>query len=197
MEREMKKILNVILIIICSLSIYSCRNSREVKVIKEEVFDFDLTTAAKMIEDKERLIVEVSLKKRVTPTEFEEIKNTFTEEFGEHAENILSIFFGSGVQSEVKTDMYIEQNTFYPTAFHKGIDIKSASIHNIYYEYEAFNTSYLEITEKYRGEDKMMEEWERTYIFRKDEEGQWGLYTFSGTMNFAGEGFNAKYLEFK
>jgi len=96
-----------------------------------------------------------------------------------------------------ESDMYVNQNTLYPTVFHKGITITNVVIYKSYYENEFFNQTSLSIKEEYVGDDEKLKDWNREYIFTLNKNGEWVLYGFSGKMDLSGEDYSMNYLELK
>ncbi len=85
----MKHSLLFVFFVITSFSLFACNSSEQIKPIKEETIDFDLVAATEMAETKEKLIVDLSLKEKITQTEFQQIEKTFSEHFGQHVSAIL------------------------------------------------------------------------------------------------------------
>lgn len=72
----------------------ACNSSEKLKpIIKEESIDFDIKTAIQMVEKKEKIIIDLALREKVSITEYEELEKSFNEEFGDYANDILSMFF--------------------------------------------------------------------------------------------------------
>lgn len=185
------------LLIIVFLFLSACQSSEQLKPIKEETIDFDINTAIEMVEKKEKMIIDLALREKVSKLEYKELEKSFTEEFGGHAKEILSILFIHNMDSDPESDMYVQQNTLYPTLFHKGISITNAVVYKSYYENEFFNQTRLSIEEEYVGDDEKLKDWKREYIFTPNKNGEWELNGFSGVMNFLGEDYNMNYLELK
>ncbi|WP_136605573.1 hypothetical protein [Paenibacillus dokdonensis] len=185
----------VLIMIILFLS--ACQSSEQLKPIKEETIDFDINTAIEMVEKKEKMIIDLALREKVSKLEYGELEKSFTEEFGDHVKDILSILFINNMDSDPESDMYVQQNTLYPTVFHKGISITNAVIYKSYFENEFFNQTRLSIKEEYVGDDEKLKDWKREYIFTPNKNGKWELNGFSGVMNFSGEDYNMNYLELK
>lgn len=185
------------LLIMVILFLSACQSSEQLKPIKEETIDFDINTAIEMVEKKEKMIIDLALREKVSKLEFKELEKSFTEEFGDHAKDILSILFIHNMDSDPESDMYVQQNTLYPTVFHKGITITNAVIYKSYFENEFFNQTRLSIKEEYVDDDEKLKDWNREYIFTPNKNGEWELNGFSGVMNFLGEDYNMNYLELK
>ncbi|WP_098743563.1 hypothetical protein [Paenibacillus sp. EZ-K15] len=185
------------LLIMVIFLLSACQSSEQLKPIKEETIDFDLNTAIEMVEKKEKMIIDLALRDKVSKLEYKELEKSFTEEFGDHAKGILSILFINNMDSDPESDMYVHQNTLYPTVFHKGITITNAVIYKSYFENEFFNQTRLSIKEEYVGDDENLKDWKREYIFTPNKNGEWELNGFSGVMNFLGEDYNMNYLELK
>jgi len=179
------------------LFLSACQSSEQIKPIKEETIDFDINTAIEMVEKKEKMIIDLALREKVSQLEYKELEKSFTEEFGDRANEILTLSFVHNMDSEPESDMYVQQNTLYPTVFHKGIAITNAVIYKSYFENEFFNQTRLSIKEEYAGDDKKLKDWKREYIFTPNKNGEWELDGFSGVMNFLGEDYNMNYLELK
>jgi len=189
------------LLIMVVFILSACHSSKQLMPIKEERIDFDIKTAIEMVEKKEKIIIDLALREKVSIMDYEELEKTFTEEFGNYAKEILSMFFvntmDSKPESESESGMYRIQDTFYPTVFHKGINVTNAVIDKSYYENEFFNQTRLSIKEEYVGDDEKLKDWKREYIFTPNEDGEWEIHGFSGVMNFLGEEYKMNYLEFK
>ncbi|MGC6588447.1 hypothetical protein ACPV3A_26325 [Paenibacillus sp. Dod16] len=185
------------LLILVILFLSACQSSEQLKPTKEETIDFDLNTAIEMVEKKEKMIIDLALREKVSKLEYKEFEKSFTEEFGVHAKDILSILFIHDMDSDPESDMYVQQDTLYPTLFHEGITITNAVVYKSYFENEFFNQTRLSIEEKYVGDDEKLKDWKREYIFTPNKNGEWELNGFSGVMNFLGEDYNMNYLELK
>ncbi len=185
------------LLIMVILFLSACQSSEQLKPIKEETIDFDINTAIEMVERKEKMIIDLALREKVSELEYKELEKSFTEEFGDHAKDILSILFINNMDSDPESDKYVQQNTLYPTVFHKGITITNAVIYKSYFENEFFNQTRLSIKEEYVGDDEKLKDWKREYMFTPNKNGEWELNGFSGEMNFLGEDYNMNYLELK
>lgn len=189
--------LYLFLFIMVILILSACQSPEHVKSIKEEIIDFDINIAIEMVEKKEKMIIDLALREKVSNLEYKELEKSFTEEFGVYAKDILTILFNNNMDSDSESDMYVQQNTLYPTVFHKGITITNAVIYKSYYENEFFNQTRLSIKEEYVGNDEKLKDWKREYIFTPNQNGEWELNGFSGVMNFLGEDYNMNYLELK
>lgn len=177
------------------LLLSACQSSEQMKPIKEETIEFDLNTAIEMVKRKEKMIIDLALREKVSKQEYQELEKSFTEEFGDHSKDILSMLFTHNMDSDPESDRYIQQNTLYPTIFHTGVTITSAVIYKNYFENEFFNETRLSIKEEYVGDDEKLKDWNREYIFTPNQNGEWELYAFSGVMNFLGEDYHMNYLE--
>lgn len=193
---KLRKFYTFILIVFVVV-LSACQPSDQLKPIKEETIDFDLNTASDMVEKKEKLILDLALREKVSIMEYEALEKSFAEEFGNQAKAILSILFINNMDSGPEADMYVQQNTLYPTVFHEGITITNAVVYKSYYENEFFNQTILSIKEEYVGDDKKLKDWQREYIFSLNENEEWELTGFSGKVNFLGEEYNMNYLKIK
>ncbi len=194
----MMKRLHAVLLIAALFVFPACTASEQVKPIKEETTDFDIHSAAKMVEEREKIIIEFALKEKLSKTEFGELEKSLTEKFGDHrSKEILSMFFDFGAADSAESGVYFVQDTLYPTVFHKGIKITDAAVYKSYFENDVFNQTRLTIREAYVGDDEKLKDWNREYIFIQNKDGEWEMDGFSGVMNFAGEGWNMNDLELK
>ncbi|SYX83934.1 hypothetical protein [Paenibacillus alvei] len=184
------------LLSIVILFISACQTSGQIQPIKEETIDFDMKTAIEMVEKKEKMIIDVALREKVSKLEYKELEKSFTEEFRNNADIILSILFTHNMDADPESDIYVQQNTLYPTVFHKGITITNAVINKSYFVNDQTQTR-LSIKEDYNGDDEKLKGWEREYIFTLNENGEWRFNGFSGEVNFLGEDYNMNYLELK
>lgn len=189
--------LSLLLTIMIVMLLSACQSSDQIKPIKEETIDFDMNTATAMVQKKEQMIMDTASKEKVSKAEYQQLEKSFTEEFGDHARDILSILFTHNMDAGPDDDIYVTQNMFYPTVFHKGVTITSAVVYKSYFENEFFNQTRLTIKEEYAGDDAKLKGWAREYIFTPGTDGEWELNGFSGTMNFGGEEYSMNYLELK
>jgi uncharacterized protein YcfL len=192
----MRRFYLVLFIMVISF-LSACQSSEQLKPMKEETINFDINTAIEMVEKKEKLIIDLALREKVSKLEYKELEKSFAKEFGVHAKDILSILFINNMDSDPESNMYVQQNTLYPTVFHKGITISNAVIYKSYFENEFFNQTRLSIKEEYVGDDEKLKDWKREYIFTPNKNGEWELNGFSGVMNYLGEDYNMNYLELK
>lgn len=191
----MLKNIYTLTLIIALILLSACQSAEQIKPIKEETVPFDISTATEMIKKKEKMIIELAMKDKVSKEEYAELEVSFTEEFGDHARSILEMLFINSADPEPPSDTPIYPNSFYPTLFHEGISLTAASVYNSYYENEFLNQTRLTIKEEYVGEDEKLKDWNREYIFDLNEHGEWKLKGFSGVMNFSGEEFSMHYLK--
>ena len=80
----------------------------------------------------------------------------------------------------------------YPTVYHKGIEVTEAVIRTTTYkkEYSYLDTEQLIVTQSYTGEEPMLKDFERRYIFERDENGEWILEVCSGVIVYSfGDGY--------
>lgn len=185
------------LFIMALLLLTACQSSQQLKPITEETVDFDLNAAMEMVKPKEKMIVDLALKEKVSKQEYREIEPFFTEQFGSRAKDILAMLFINDMDADPDADIYINKNNLYPTVYHEGIEITKAVVYKSEFENEFFNQITLSIKEEYIGNDTQLKGWNREYIFAPNEYDEWELSGFSGTMNFLGEEYSMNYLELK
>lgn len=51
----------------------ACKSSEQLKPIKEESIDFDIQTAIQMVEQKEKIIIDLALREKVSIMDYEEL----------------------------------------------------------------------------------------------------------------------------
>ncbi|MRX73907.1 hypothetical protein GJU40_17365 [Bacillus lacus] len=193
----MKKLLLFTVMMIAAGLLSSCNNSEKMVPIEEETLHYDRNRAAEIIKEKEELILQLAMKKTISGLEYREFEKAFSEEFGQHAQLFLKMFVSENSENSRAHDVLPIEETFYPTLFHKEIALTDAVVHSSYYEDEFLHSTYLSIKQAYTGDDDMLENWEREYIFSQNEAGEWEIHGFSGVMNFTGEEYNMHYLELK
>ena len=196
----MKKYYLVFIIICFPLIFCSCTNTgKKIKPIKTESVDFNLDKAKQMIEKGDRILADISLKETVSREEFEQFLAGLKDAYNDYNDVQWEyIFFNNQeVDNENTTTLRLSKDMFYPTLYHKDVEVISAQITNEYYEDANHNFSLLTIKEAYTGQDSELEGWYREYLYQKNTEDEWVFYAFGGQMNFAGEGFSPDYLDLK
>lgn len=183
--------------LIAIVIVLSACQSDQLRPIKEETFNFDINTAIEMVEKREEMIIDVAQRDKVSVQEYEELVKSFSEQFGDHAKDILDMFFIHNLDAEPESDIDVQKNTLYPTVFHEGITITDAVVYKSYYENEFFNKTTLTIKEQYSGDDEDLKDWTREYIFTLNDNDEWVIHGFSGVMNLSGERYSMNYLELK
>lgn len=200
-ERNMKKVFSIIvLIIIAALMFCACGTKKgEVEPNKVEVSDFDIQTARQMLEKGDKIIADLSIKDAVSRQEYNQFISSINEVYGGEGDahwNYMFFYNEEFEKEQVKT-LSLNKEMFFPTMYHKGIEVVSAKVINTYYDDEIFNTSILTIREEYTGKDKKLDSWYREYYYQKDDDGNWKFSNFGGQVNFLGDGFKSDYLELK
>jgi hypothetical protein len=178
----------------------SCESSDNIrKPIKTEVIDFDIKTARQMIEKGDKIIADIAIKDAVSRREFNQFLNDIAEAYDGYKEAgwEYMLFYNNEIKDNQIETLRLNKDMFYPTIYHKDVEVVSAKIINTYYEYESRNTSELVIREEYLGEDSKLEAWFREHIYKKNDKCEWVFYTFSGQMNFMGSGYTYDYLGLK
>ena len=189
---------NVFVLIAIVLVLTACQSSQQsLQPTQQETVDFDRTAATEMVEKKERMIMDAASKGTFTKQEYDELEKAFTEEFGDRAQDFLSMLFITDLDAAPDTDRKINENMLYPTVFHEGVNLTSATVNKVEYEENMLNQTTLTVKEEYDGNDEKLQGWHREYIFEPDENEKWQLKSFSGTMNFSGEDYTMDYLELK
>jgi hypothetical protein len=182
-----------------SLILYSCANRGKIEPLRTETIDFDINKATQIVQRGEKTIVDISSKDTATREEFNQFLIELDKVFNGYEEAQWEyMFFNNGeFENEDITTLHLNKDTFYPTIYHKDIEIVSAQIENDYYENEILNSSTLTIREEYLGGDSKLKNWFREYIYQKNEEDEWVFHTFNGEINLGEDGITSDYLELK
>jgi hypothetical protein len=172
--------------------------STQIEPIKTETLDFDLETAAQMLEKGEKIILTVATKDAVTRQEYNQFISDMNAAFdGYDGSWEYMFFFNEEVEDSHNEILHINKNILYPTVFHQDIEIVSAQITNYYYEDEHLNRSVLNIKEAYTGQDSKLQGWYRENLYQKDEEENWKIFAFGGQQNFMEDGVTSDFLKLK
>ena len=194
----MKKItiLTLLLCVVILVSACKASNTNQIRPQLVETSDFDIETAIEMVKEKEQLILDLSLRESISKEEHDRFLQLFTDEFGSRGD-IMSIFLMNDMDNANPQTYKINKNTFYPTLFHKGIEVTEAKVRKTIYaeEYAFFNETRLDIQVRYSGEDEHLKSWHKTYSFLLDASGDWSFNGFGGTLNFMGQEYSMHYLE--
>ncbi|NGZ77701.1 hypothetical protein [Saccharibacillus alkalitolerans] len=83
----------------------ACRSSQRIEPLSEEIIDFDRNTAVEMVKKKEKMVIDLALKEKVTKLEYEALEKTLAKEFGDQASVILSIFFIEDLDTDPDSEM--------------------------------------------------------------------------------------------
>jgi hypothetical protein len=178
----------------------SCTNrGKQIEPLRTETIDFDINTATQMVQRGEKIIADMSVKDTVTREEFDQFISDIDHAYDNYEEVQWMYLFFSNAEIEDKniTTLHLSKDTFYPTIYHKDIEVVSAKIENAFYQDEMLNSSTLIIREEYLGEDSKLKDWFREYHYQKNDDGQWVFHTFNGQINVGEEGFTSDYLELK
>lgn len=196
----MRRISFIFTIICITLVLCSCVNTgKKIEPLRTETMDFDINTAAQMVGKGEKIIADISKKDTVSRDEFKEFLSSLYDAYDGYQEIQWEymFFYNDESENEQITTLRLNKDMFYPTIYHKDIEIVSASIKNEYYEDENLNDSILTIREEYTGTDKKLKDWYRAYLYKKNSEDNWVFFSFDGQMNFSDKGFTSDYLELK
>ena len=161
--------------------------------------DFDINVATQMVEKGEKVIADITIKDTVSRQKFKQFLSDMDDAYDgyEEAQWKYMFFYNKEFEDEQISVFHLKKDTFYPTVYHKDVEVVSTKVANTYYEDEFLNTSILTIKEEYIGKDSKLEDWYREYLYKKSNEGKWVFYAFGGQVNFSGEGFTSDYLELK
>lgn len=186
-------------ILACIIGLSSCDSKDNIKPIKTETGVLDLSEAEELVEEGERIIVELCEKDAISRDEYGAFNskldsiynNYFNGEFGQ------LFFYNTEYEDPQISILHVKKDVFYPTSLHKGISVVSANIVSQYFENDFYNDCVLTIREEYSGSDKQLSGFYREYIYKKNDNGKWDFYGFGGTGNYTGEGYHPKYLDLK
>ena len=196
----MKKNLLFYIIICIPLIFCSCTNTgKKIEPLRTESVDFDLDKARQMIEKGDRILTDISLNETVSREEFEQFLTDLEEAYDGYNNIQWEYMFFNNVEIDNKdtTTLRLSKDMFYPTIYHKDVEVISAQIRTEYYEEATLNSSILTIKAAYTGEDSELEGWYRDYLYKKNTEDEWVFYAFGGQMNFSGDDFSPDYLDLK
>ncbi|SHO54085.1 hypothetical protein [Anaerocolumna xylanovorans] len=196
----MRRSFLVFAIICFTLMLCSCVNTgKKVEPLRTETVDFDINTAAQMVEKGEKIIADISLKDTVSRDEFKQFLTDMEDAYDGYKEiqwNYM-FFYNDEFEDEHIATLHLNKDMFYPTIYHKDVEIVSAQVKNEYYEDETLNDIILTIREEYLGTDSKLKGWYRESLYKKNEEGKWVFFSFDGQMNFSDEGITSDYLKLK
>lgn len=196
----MKKYCLICTIITITLFLVSCGNtSKKPKLVQKENYDFNINTATQMIQEGEKIIKDISLKSTVSRESFNQFLTDMNDVYNGYEDVQWEyIFFNNKeIDDEHVKELHLNKNNFYPTSYHKDIEVVSAKVTNTYYQEKFFNHSLLTVREEYSGNDSKLKGWYREYLYEKNEDEKWIFYGFGGEMNLAEDGFRPDYLAFK
>ncbi len=196
----MKKILLIIPILCFTMMFCSCTNrGRQIEPLRIDTIDFDIKSATQMIQSGEKLIADISIKDTATREEFDQFIIDIDQAYDNYEEVQWMYLFFSNAEIEDKniTTLQLSKDTFYPTIYHRDIEIVSAQIENAFYQDETLTSSTLIIREEYLGKDRRLKDWFREYHYQKNDDDQWVFHTFNGQINIGEKGFTSDYLELK
>lgn len=199
----MKRSFLIFISIIITLTLSSCgttgSKTKPIKPIKTEAVDFDINVATQMVKKGEKIIADITIKDTVSRQEYKQFLNDMDDAFDGYKEVQWEymFFYNKEFEDEQISILHLNKDIFYPTVYHKDIEVVSAKIVNTYYEDEFFNRSILTIREEYLGEDNKLKDWYREYLYKKNNEGKWVFYAFGGHVNLSSEGITSDYLELK
>ena len=196
----MKRIALMISILCITMVLCSCANrGTQIKPLRTETVDFDINIATQMAQKGEKIIADIAVKDTATREEFNQFITDIDKAYDGYTDvQWMYMFFNNGeIEDENITTLHLSKDTFYPTIYHKDIEIVSAQIKNEYYQDESLNSSTLTIREEYFGEDSKLEGWFREYLYQKNDEDQWVFHAFNGEINLGEEGITSDYLELK
>ena len=188
----MKKLVAVLF---STLFLCSCAKTIRPKSVTETAYP--LENAVPLIEQLEEPFLTLPSEGTITGEELLAYKETSTLFDESHRASIVRSVIATDPEVAdfvIDPDAVYEilPDMSYPTLYHKEIEVTEAVIRTTAYrkEYSYFDTEQLIVTQTYTGEEPQMKDFERRYIFVRDENGEWILDVCSGVIVYSfGDGY--------
>lgn len=151
---------------------------------------FSIAEAEALIRPYDEAAAWLGAQDTVTREQAEALIAAVDEAFPGEGENMLGMFIDiARWEEDERQEFDVIPHSFCPTMFHEGVEVTDAVVRTECSEYDdgsVWETTRLEVTETYTGENEALADWSRTYVFDQTEDG-WRFFTFDGQMNFSGE----------
>lgn len=198
MKHRVKKIVSLLLI--CVLSFSGCMLDGEIEYYGIVTTDFDIEEAIEIISKGDKVVAEMSLNDVITRDEYGIFFNQLVDIYVNNPYG-FELFFPtehiSGLEKGTILETYVRQDVFCPTIFHEGMEILEAYVDTETYEAEIFSSSFLVIEMIYTGENELFEDFQKTYVYRKNYEDGWDFYAIGGNAVYIGDEYPPNVLPFK
>ena len=146
-----------------------------------------MKTTQVMVQDLEKPVLELKIGTVVTRSEFEEMQKKSELFSNIDGTSVLYTFFDvADIEDKSKQEFEVLGNNPYPTIFDESILIAKAYIETTVYDLGGSRTDtriILHIEEEYVGDDNEMSSFDRGYLFESNNNNEWQLVGFSGTVN--------------
>ena len=141
----MKKYCLICTIITITLFLVSCGNtSKKPKLVQKENYDFNINTATQMIQEGEKIIKDISLKSTVSRESFNQFLTDMNDVYDGYKDVQWEYIFFNNKEIDDKhvKELHLNKNNFYPTSYHKDIEVVSAKVTNTYYRRSSLTIAY-------------------------------------------------------
>ena len=188
----------------CALSaalLCAC-GAREPKLVSTDSSEepFSIADAGELIRPYDEAAAWLGAQEKITRAQGEALAESVDAAFPGEGENVLGMYIDVGFwEDESQQEFEILTEAFCPTMFHEGVEVTDAVVKTERSEYDdgsVWETTRLEITEAYTGENEALAGWRRTYIFDQTDDG-WRFSTFDGQMNFMSDEWSNDALPLK
>lgn len=161
--------------------------------------EFDITLATEIVKQIEQPLLDLSFKSSVSRAELGEIQKH--SDFLQKTESIMRLGFidGADWNDTDKQELDLIKENFFPTVFHKDIEVTNAYIETVIYneEYSYFNSETLYIEEQYMGNVEIMDSFLRKYHLSNNANDEWIVIDMSGRSNYGGKEYSSSTLPLK
>jgi len=172
----------------------ACVSPKELEPVRTETVEFDMDAAVEMVLSMERCVNDLAVREQVTRQELDDITAQMEAIFHDDGPMIVQIFFDvAQLEDTAMEEIDLYPHNFYPTAYHRGIEITDATVMTKEYDDPFFSRTFLSIREEYTGEDPLLIGFYREYVFEQKEDG-WSFSHFEGTINYQGEEYHRSLL---
>ena len=194
----MKRLFTTLYSFLFIFTLCSCSNVGQPLVpIRTDISYLDIQEAKKIIEPGNKLIADISIKESVTRQQFEQFLSDIKTTYRDDIPWAYMFFYNTEFEDKSVNVLHLNKNMFYPTIYHEDIELTSAKVEDIHYEFKALDMTMLKIKIEYIGGDSRLKGWFREYIYRKTDNNTWAFDALGGQDNFLGVDFKPDYLKLK